>query len=157
MKSIKTIFRACIAWLLMTASLVSLADQPLMPSKALPVYQTECASCHMAYPPALLSKPAWQKIMRGLDKHYGTDASLDAKTQVQIETWLQANAGTYKRVETSSPEDRMTTTQWFERKHRKIDKSVWARKSINGKAQCQACHAGADRGDFEDDRVRIPL
>jgi cytochrome c peroxidase len=48
-------------------------------------------------------------------------------------------------------------TQWFEKKHRKIDKAVWTRKSVNGKAQCQACHQGADIGDFEDDGVRIPL
>jgi len=51
----------------------------------------------------------------------------------------------------------LTTTQWFEKKHRKIDKAVWTRKSVNGKAQCQACHQGADIGNFEDDGVRIPL
>ena len=91
------------------------ADRPLMPAKVLPAYQAECASCHMAYPPALLSKPAWQKIMSGLDKHYGTDASLDGPTQKQIGVWLQAQGGTYKRVETSSTEERITTTQWFEK------------------------------------------
>ena len=133
------------------------ADRPLMPAKVLPAYQTECATCHMAYPPALLSKPAWQKIMSGLDKHYGTDASLDGPTQKQIGVWLQAQGGTYKRVETSSLEERITSTQWFEKKHRSIDKNVWLRKSIKGKAQCQACHTSADIGDFEDDRVRIPL
>ena len=133
------------------------ADRPLMPAKVLPAYQAECASCHMAYPPALLSKPAWQKIMSGLDKHYGTDASLDGPTQKQIGVWLQAQGGTYKRVETSSPEERITSTQWFEKKHRSIDKIVWLRISIKGKAQCQACHTSADIGDFEDDRVRIPL
>jgi cytochrome c2 len=115
-----------------------------------------CASCHMAYPPAFLSKSAWQKIMGGLDRHYGADASIDTITQRQIGIWLQAQAGTYKRVEVSSPGERITTTQWFEKKHRKIDKAVWGRQSIKGKAQCQACHTSADIGDFEDERVRIP-
>jgi nitrate/TMAO reductase-like tetraheme cytochrome c subunit len=133
------------------------ADKLLMPAKVLPAYQNECASCHMAYPPSMLSKSSWQRIMGSLDKHYGTDASVDKATQAQIGAWLQAQGGTYKRVESSSPADRLTTTQWFENKHRKVDKAVWARKSVNGKAQCQACHQGADIGDFEDDRVRIPL
>ena len=134
----------------------AMADTPLMPSHVLPAYKNECASCHMAYPPAMLSKPAWQRIMGSLDKHYGSDASLDAATVRQIGMWLQAYGGTYKRVEDSSPADRLTTTQWFAKKHRTIEKAVWARKSINGKAQCQACHQAADIGDFEDDRVRIP-
>jgi nitrate/TMAO reductase-like tetraheme cytochrome c subunit len=135
----------------------AIADRPLMPANVLPAYQSECASCHMAYPPAMLSKAAWQKIMQGLDHHYGTDASVDAATRRQIGVWLQAHGGTYKRVEESSPGERLSTTQWFESKHRKIDKAVWARQSIKGKAHCQVCHTSADIGNFEDDHVRIPL
>jgi len=150
--------RVCLCAALVFGGLpLAMADKPLMSTTVLPVYKTECASCHMAYPPAMLSKPSWQRIMGGLDKHYGTDASLDKATERQIGAWLQAQGGTYKRVEASSPGDRLTTTTWFEKKHRKVDKAVWTRKSINGKAQCQACHQGADMGDFEDDRVRIPL
>ncbi|MEO0029968.1 MAG: hypothetical protein RJB45_2009 [Pseudomonadota bacterium] len=136
---------------------LAMADSPLMPAKVLPAYKNECASCHMAYPPAMLSKPAWQRVMGKLDKHYGTDASIDVATERQIGAWLQTFGGTYKRAETTSPEDRLTTTQWFEKKHRVVDKAVWTRKSVNGKAQCQACHQGAEKGDFDDDRVRIPL
>ena len=135
----------------------AMAERPLMPANVLPAYKNECASCHMAYPPAMLSKSSWQRIMGSLDKHYGADASVDAATERQIGVWLQSLGGTYKRVEASSPADRLTTTQWFEKKHRKIDKAVWTRKSVNGKAQCQACHQGADIGNFEDDGVRIPL
>ncbi len=153
-----SLIQACMAVVLWAgAGSSAMADKLLMPANVLPAYKTECASCHMAYPPAMLSKPSWQRIMGSLDKHYGADASLDAATERQIGTWLQAHGGTYKRVEPSSPADRLTTTQWFEKKHRKIEKTVWTRKSINGKAQCQACHQGADIGDFEDDHVRIPL
>ena len=144
-------------WLLFTMAFPVMADRPLMPANVLPAYQSECASCHMAYPPAMLSKTAWQKIMLGFDHHYGTDASIDAVTQRQISVWLKAQGGTYKRAEESSPGERLSTTRWFESKHRKIDKAVWTRKSINGKAQCQACHTSADLGNFEDDRIKIPL
>ena len=146
-----------IAWVMSCLATSAIADSPLMPARILPSYQTECATCHMAYPPAMLSKSSWQKIMSGLDKHYGTDASLDAANHGQISAWLQAHGGTYKRVELSSPDERLSTTQWFSKKHKKIDKEVWNRPSIKSKANCQACHKGADIGDFEDDRVRIPL
>ena len=150
--------RVCLCAALVFGTLpLAMADKPLMSTTVLPAYKTECASCHMAYPPAMLSKPSWQRIMGGLDKHFGTDASLDKATERQIGAWLQAQGGTYKRVEASSPGDRLTTTTWFEKKHRKIDKAVWTRKSINGNAHCQACLQGADMGDFEDDRGRIPL
>jgi nitrate/TMAO reductase-like tetraheme cytochrome c subunit len=154
----QSMIRSCVAAALLASWVpMAIADKLLMPAKVLPAYKNECASCHMAYPPAMLSKPAWQRIMGSLEKHYGTDASVDAVTERQIGTWLQAEGGSYKRVEASSPADRLSTTQWFEKKHRKIEKTVWTRKSINGKAQCQACHQGAEIGDFEDDRVRIPL
>ncbi len=150
--------RSLMAAVLSSGFLTSaMADRPLMPANVLPAYQNECASCHMAYPPAMLSKPSWQRIMGSLDKHYGTDASVDGAIERQIGVWLQSLGGTYKRVEASSPADRLSTTQWFEKKHRTIEINVWVRKSINGKAQCQACHQGADIGDFEDERVRIPL
>ena len=143
--------------ILMTISSMALADGNVMPMKVPEKVKSECASCHMVYPPAFLPKESWTRIMGGLEKHYGTDASVDAATERQIGVWLQSLGGTYKRVEASSPADRLTTTQWFEKKHRKIDKAVWTRKSVNGKAQCQACHQGADIGNFEDDGVRIPL
>lgn len=63
---------------------LAMADSPLMPAKVLPAYKNECASCHMAYPPAMLSKPAWQRVMGKLDKHYGTDASMDVATERQL-------------------------------------------------------------------------
>lgn len=44
-----------------------------------PVYKAECTSCHIAYPPQLLSAPDWRRLLSGLDRHFGTDASVDAK------------------------------------------------------------------------------
>ena len=41
-------------------------------------WKTECGSCHLAYPPELLPASSWRRIMAGLDRHFGADASLDA-------------------------------------------------------------------------------
>ncbi len=132
------------------------ADGNMLPGTVLPKYTQECAACHMAYPPGMLPGASWQRIMAGLDKHYGADASLDAASVQQISTWLQANAGTYKRVREAPPQDRITQSGWFARKHHEVAPEVWKRASVKGAANCMACHAGADKGDFNEHKVRIP-
>jgi Dihaem cytochrome c len=128
----------------------------MMPRDMPKAYIAECAACHTAYAPGLLPARSWQRIMSGLDKHYGTDASLDDATVRQLSTWLQANAGTYKRVSEEPPQDRLTRSAWFERKHDDIPPSVWKHAAIKSAANCGACHTGADRGDFDDDNIRLP-
>ncbi|OQC01760.1 MAG: Dihem cytochrome c [Alphaproteobacteria bacterium ADurb.Bin100] len=132
------------------------ADGVPVPRQALPSYAQECGSCHMAFAPALLPAPSWQRIMNGLGRHYGTDASLDAASAQKIGAWLQANAGTYKRVREEPPQDRMTQSNWFLRKHREVAPDVFRRASIKSAANCTACHGGADQGNFSEHAVRIP-
>ena len=132
------------------------ADGRLMPGEVPPVYKQECAACHMAYPPGLLPATSWQRIMTGLDRHYGSDASLTTDQVRQVSVWLQAHAGTYKRVREEPPQDRITRSAWFARKHREVDAGVWQRASIKGAAQCNACHTQAEQGHFDEHQVRIP-
>ncbi|HEY9208328.1 diheme cytochrome c [Acidovorax soli] len=133
------------------------ADSREMPASAmLPAYRQECAACHMAYPPGMLPASAWIRMMKGLDQHYGTNASLDPAMVGQISTWLQAHAGTTKRAREAPPQDRITQSAWFERKHREVKPAVWKRTAVGSRAHCMACHTRADQGDFDDDRVRIP-
>ena len=132
------------------------ADGPLMPRNVLPAYTAECAACHLAYPPGMLPAPSWRRIMGGLDRHFGTDASLDAATVQQVGQWLQDHAGTSKRVREQPPEDRITRSEWFVRKHREIAPSVWTLTSVKSAANCAACHGGADQGRFGDGELRVP-
>ena len=127
-----------------------------MPPNAPAAYVQECAACHLAYPPALLPARSWQRLMGGLDQHFGSDASLDAATRQQIDRWLRAHAGTRPRVIAAPPQDRITRSAWFERKHREIDPSVWRLNSVKSAAHCAACHTGAEAGDFDDDRLKVP-
>ncbi|MCO5354921.1 diheme cytochrome c [Acidovorax kalamii] len=127
-----------------------------MPRNVPSAYAQECAACHTAYPPGLLPAASWNRVLMGLDKHYGTDASLDATTVRQLNQWLQAHAGTYKRVTEEPPEDRITRSAWFERKHRKIEPATWKLASVKSSANCAACHAGADQGQFDDHNLRMP-
>ena len=141
-----------LALLAMPASAARMA----MPADAPKSYEAECASCHMAYPPGLLSQKNWQNIMSGLDKHFGTDASLDAKTQTEITQWLMKNAATKEKYAAFAPENRITKTAWFMRKHDEIRAEVWKRAGVKSPANCAACHTDAAKGIFNEDNIRIP-
>ena len=138
------------------ASAPAWSDQD-MPNTPMPkAYANECAACHMAYPPGLLGAPAWGRIMGGLDKHFGSDASLDAATVRNLSVWLQANASRRSNLQ-SPPQDRITTSEWFVRQHRQFSQQDWANPKVGGASNCMACHQGADRYGFDEDNVRLPV
>ena len=131
-------------------------DRRLQPATPLPAYKQECGSCHVAFPPALLPADSWQRLMKNLPKHFGTDASLDAATAAPIAAWLQAEAGRARRTPAAPPEDRITRGSWFQREHREVAAATWNRPSIKSPANCAACHTQAEQGDFNEHRIRIP-
>jgi len=122
----------------------------------LPLYKTECAACHIAYPAGMLPAQSWQQLMSNLPKHFGTDASLDAATAKQISSWLQANAGTGRRFSDAPPDNRISKSAWFVRQHDEVSASVFKRASVGGAANCAACHSHAAEGNFNEHEVRIP-
>jgi mono/diheme cytochrome c family protein len=122
----------------------------------LPRYQQECAACHVAFPPGMLPPASWRRLLNDLPRHYGTDASLDAATLNELATWLSANSGTYRRVREAPPEDRITRSAWFIRKHDELPAGVWKRPAVKSPANCTACHTQAGQGDFNEHTVRIP-
>ena len=117
-------------------------------------WKAECGSCHLAYPPQLLPAPAWRSIMAGLDNHFGTDASLDPAAAAEIGTFLQNNAGSGPRA--GAQPLRITETAWFRHEHDEVHRAAWQRPSINGAANCTACHRTAEQGDFRERNIRIP-
>lgn len=144
-----------VAALVVSAS-VALADEYRVRTPPLPAYTQECGSCHVAYPPGMLSAGSWQRLMADLPRHFGVDASLDAANQAALVTWLSAHAGSGRRVEAAPPQDRITRTAWFQREHRRIAVAVWQRPSIKSPSNCTACHRDAAAGRFDEDAVAIP-
>jgi cytochrome c553 len=122
----------------------------------LPRYQTECAACHIAYPPELLPAASWQRLMTHLPNHFGTDASLDPVLMKELSHWLSANAATSRSAGESPAEDRITRSAWFTRQHDEVSAATWKRPSIKSASNCAACHKRADEGDFNEHNVRIP-
>ena len=129
-------------------------------------WNTECASCHTLYHPALLPERSWRKLMAGLDRHFGENASLDAATQKEIVEFLASHAADRdnsrraRKIAQSVPAAktplRISETGYFTHKHDEIRAAVWKRQAIASKANCAACHSGAEQGNFDEHGVRIP-
>ena len=122
-----------------------------------PVYQQECGSCHVAYPPQLLSTYSWYAVMTGLEAHFGTDASLDRKQRGQIVAYLALNASERDTSAGGMPLLRITETRWFAKEHRKeIAAGAARREEVKSLANCDACHRGADRFDYAGRSLDVP-
>lgn len=120
-------------------------------------YRSECGSCHIAYPPQLLPRESWQALMAGLPTHFGSDASVDAKTAKQVESYLVANASRKGSASTGAkPPLRITETRWFQHEHDEVPGRVWKSTAVKSPSNCGACHPGAERGDFSEHAVRVP-
>ncbi len=132
-----------------------------------PVYKEECGSCHMAYPPGLLPARSWAKIMSGLEDHFGDNAELDGETYQSINKFLQANSSDqsdYRRsrkfnqsIRSKDTPIRISDIRYFKNEHDEIPKRmVSANPKVKSFSQCDACHAKAEQGSFNEHDVRIP-
>ena len=130
-------------------------------------YQKECGACHLAYPAALLPARSWQKLMGGLSNHFGDNAELGPADQKAVTDYLTVNAAdqsqskrSMKLVRSLRPEEvpvRITEVPYIADKHRKIPgRMIQGNPKVKSLGQCNACHAGADKGSFHEDTVSIP-
>jgi hypothetical protein len=119
-------------------------------------WKSECGSCHIAYPPPLLPAPAWRQMMSGLDRHFGTDASLDPAAAAEIGAYLERYAGSGRRMQGGAQGLRITETAWFVREHREVPAPSWNHPAVKSAANCAACHTAAEQGDFRERDIRIP-
>jgi cytochrome c553 len=131
-------------------------DKFALRTEPLPKYVQECGSCHIAFPPALLPAESWRRLMGGLQKHYGTDASLDAAIQRELANWLAANAATGKFARGIPAPDRITRATWFSREHSEVAAVTWKSAAVKSATNCGACHEKATEGDFDEHRISIP-
>lgn len=130
--------------------------KPVQPAQMNAKFKQECSDCHIAYAPGLLPAESWRKIMSGLDKHFGSDASLTAQENKEITAFLVSNAS--NRWSAPTAPLRITGTAWFKEKHdsREISPAVWKNPQVKSPANCSACHTQAERGDFNEHDINIP-
>lgn len=132
-----------------------------------PLYAAECGSCHFAYQPGLLPERSWRKLMSNLGDHFGENAELSPEAQQLLTEYLVGNAGEQdpgkiarglmRSIPPVEAPERITETAYFIRKHDELPPRVWRdNPKVGSMSNCSACHTGADNGDFDEDRVRIP-
>ncbi len=136
------------------------------------VFQTECGSCHVAYPPALLSGSQWATVLGRLDRHYGVDASVEPATLATLRTALGAAAAPASDRELP----RISTQAWFMHEHGNVARRVPAPAPATAAAtaararpsalppgsgappslsDCAACHTRAAAGDYSESSLRV--
>lgn len=146
--------KSLIAILLIAVSSSALADSHKLAVPASPQWQTECGSCHMAYPPQLLTAENWRQMMKRLDRHFGANATLDAKENAEILAFLERYAARDRKYSANTL--RISDTAWFQRKHREVSNSDWSHAKVKSRANCTACHVTAERGDWSERSIRMP-
>lgn len=127
-------------------------------------WRAECSSCHMAFPPAMLPARSWTRMMAEQDKHFGESLGIDPATTKEILAFLQKNAGDVvqaghasrfaRSVPAGQTTQRITETSGWKREHDEVSAKAW--RNVQSKANCAACHQGAEKGNFDEDDVRIP-
>jgi cytochrome b len=133
----------------------------------MPIFKEECAaSCHIVFHPTLLPADSWRRVMAGLDDHFGENVELDAEATSEILEYLvefsaeksvsEASRKIVKSLGRGEPLVRITDAPYWRRKHSELGPEIYARESVKNKANCLACHPGAEVGSFEDKDIRLP-
>lgn len=148
-------------------ALPALAGDALMAMPAGKAYVEECGTCHTAYAPSFLPAASWRRLMDGLERHFGEDASLKDELRRNLSEQLQALALDGPRANrniaaragaawiASTPE-RVSTSPFFRFMHDEVPASFWQRKKIATQSNCIACHPRADQGRYGEAEVQIP-
>lgn len=118
----------------------------------------------MAYPVQFLPSQSWQRIMNGLEDHFGENAELDDASHKDIEDYLTRQArpssGQYSRMARNRDNSvplRITELPHFRHEHDEIPSAyVQGNDKVRSLSQCNACHQNAEKGWFDEDDVVIP-
>jgi hypothetical protein len=130
-----------------------------VPIPAFTPYNQQCNVCHFAYPPGMLPAGSWKKLMDAMPQHFTSQVMINIDTQEEISKWLQANAGTFALVAEEPPQNRITQSVWWTRRHLnnpKIAAAVLKKPAVGKGASCVACHSAAAQGEFSAKTVQVP-
>lgn len=131
------------------------------------LYKKECGSCHFAYQPGLLPSRSWEKMMAGLEDHFGDNAELPDENQSAITRYLVLNSADRSNYKTSIKilrslrgagyPIRISDTPYFVHEHDEIPVRVWKdNPKVKSLSYCDRCHVNADAGSFNEHDVTIP-
>ena len=123
------------------------------------LYIEECGSCHMSYAPGLLPEKSWQKLLQGLDDHFGENAELDSETLAHLGEYLQRNSMEHEKSDRISsliknmpadPPIRITELPQFLKEHEPAVRQMELESVDTGFfSPCEDCHKQGASGIFD--------
>jgi hypothetical protein len=145
--------------------LVGLAQANAATVPGATIYHKECSQCHVAYPTQFLPTSSWDAVMNNLADHFGDNAELTAEDTAAVKSFLERNNYDQSRIkrrygnrfDSRGTPLRITKTRFFHAIHNEVpDRYVFQNPKVKTFARCEACHRGAQYGNFDEDEVRIP-
>ena len=136
-----------VALMLMVGCELAQAEVTIPPEPTNKKWKEECASCHMAFPPKFMNAKSWQRLMLGLEHHFGTNAALDPDDNKEILDFLQSNAA--EGTEFFALNHRISGTRYFKNNHSKVPNEAWTIELVKSRANCTACHIAAEKGNWK--------
>jgi hypothetical protein len=130
-----------------------------------PTYREECGACHFVYQPELLPSGSWERILAGIEDHFGEAIELEPESKKIIAEYLKANGAEHSSAKRavkimgslgSRAPLRITEIPYIQEKHHEVSSKALKRESIGSLSNCSACHTTAEKGVYEDDYVVIP-
>jgi len=127
-----------------------------------PLFYEKCGDCHKIYPPYLLPEKSWQRVMGGLENHFGeeiTEANITQLQRASILAFLRENAAEHSRREAAVKvmdslgdlrPKAITKTPYWRETHKNIPRSVFQEEKIKKRSNCIACHKDFDKGNLDD-------
>ena len=120
-------------------------------------FRSECGSCHIAYPPQLLSAHcmatdhvAARPALRDRRERRPGRRSGDRRIPRTLFR-LRSGAMRFRPTAYASPKPAGSCMSTSE-----VPSAVWKLPAVKSAANCAACHTNAEQGDFRERNIRIP-
>ncbi|HHH39183.1 MAG TPA: cytochrome C [Sedimenticola sp.] len=125
------------------------------------LYRQACGHCHFAYQPGLLPAHSWERIMGGLNEHFGKRVELEGGDLNRIRNFLlnsaagRANYGISNRFMQAQKGYafplRITEMRYFVEKHpQPPEKMAGGKAGVTSFTECDACHQDAQKGIYRE-------
>ena len=137
-------------------------------SKENSAFFQKCSKCHKNYPPFMLPEESWEKLMDGLDNHFGeriTENNITKSEQMDIKAYLIANSAehsTHKlayKTRISLGEMRplsITKAPYWRKAHSHLSPEIFKSPLVKDKSNCFVCHKNFEYGIFDNRLIHIP-
>jgi cytochrome b len=127
-------------------------------------WRSECASCHLAYPPELLPARSWLRMLGEQGRHFGEDLGLSDDTLEALRgAAAQAESGSRwagvalrASVPAGQAPQRITETAFWQARHHRVEPGRFKSEAVTGRHDCEACHRDALSAIFSPRQFRNP-